>query len=155
MQINEIKYHTPEKASRDMDIYLTVDGGVYDKRTLKDFMSEKAFSFRLKPFLNACGVDLLREFETEDELYKYAMTECTGKSVMVTVGIRNYNGNEYNNVSQYAAVAGSTTSMEDVEAIFGTSASLKVAPESKSEIEKTAEVWKEVAESITDDDVPF
>ena len=145
MQITDVKFHAPDKATdRSMDIYLTVDGGAYDKRTVKDFMSEKAFSFRLKPFLTACGIDLGREFETEDELYRYAMSECIGKSVMVNIGIRNYNGNEYNNVSQYSAVAGSTTTLEDVAAVSGEVPSLKVDIDNM-----------ETIPSPTDDDIPF
>lgn len=156
MQVTDIKYHSPDKAARDMDINLTVISGAYEKRTLRDFMSEKAFSFRLKPFLTACGVDLNREFDTEDQLYKYAMSECTGKTVMVTVGTREYNGNEYNNVSQYAALTGSTASMEDVAAVFGDAPSLS-AKKDEVEVEK---VWKKVAEELknddgSDSDIPF
>jgi hypothetical protein len=156
-QVTDIKFKTSSTTDEkyDMNITLTIAEGAFAKRTIIDFMSEKAFSFRLKPFLTALGLDLNREFDTARELYEWGIKEAKGKFLMITVGTRTYQGNEYNNVTGFAPLPGSTTSMEDVLNEFG--ASPELTPE-KPTIEDIPNIdnpdFSPVAE-VADDDLPF
>lgn len=130
VQISDIKFKTSGTATsgNDMVVHYVIVDGPYAKRTLIDTLYEKAFSFRLRPFLKAVGVDMNREFSTARELYEYGIKEATGKTLMVTVTIRTYNGNEYNNITDFIPLPGSTTSEEDVLAEFATPATTPEHP---------------------------
>lgn len=120
-QISEIKFkESSDKATQyNMEVHYIIADGPFAKRTVVDTIYEKAFAFRLKPFLTAIGTDLNREFETAKELYNYGIRQAKDKFVMLEIGIRTYNGNEYNEVKGWAPVPSSTTSTEDVMAEFG------------------------------------
>ena len=120
-QITEIKFkESGDKSTQyNMEVHYAIADGPYAKRTLIDTIYEKAFAFRLKPFLTAIGADLNREFETAKELYDYGIRQAKGKFVMLEVGIKTYNGNEYNEVKGWAPIPSSTTTAEDVMAEFG------------------------------------
>lgn len=123
VQISDIKFK--EDASKttqyNMEVHYVVSDGAYAKRTVIDTIYEKAFSFRLKPFLTAIGIDLHREFETTKELYDYGIRTAKGKFVMAEIGVRTYNGNEYNEIKTWAPLPSSTTTADDVMAEFDTS----------------------------------
>lgn len=130
VQISDIKFKTSgtSTSGNDMVVHYVIVDGPYAKRTLVDTLYEKAFSFRLKPFLKAVGVDMNREFATAKELYEYGIREATGKILMVTVTVRTYNGNEYNNIQDFIPLPGSTTSEEDVLAEFASPATVPEHP---------------------------
>lgn len=119
-QITDIKFkESSDKTTQyNMEVHYAISDGPYAKRTVVDTIYEKAFAFRLKPFLTAIGTDFNREFETARELYDYGIRQAKGKFVMVDIGIRRYNGNEYNEVKGWAPVPSSTTTTEDVMAEF-------------------------------------
>ena len=125
-QIEDITFKTSTtgETSNDMVVRYRITEGEFAKRTVIDTIYEKAFSFRLKPFLKAAGVDTAREFETARELYTYGIREAKGKVVMITVGTREYNGNTYNNIDAVAPLPSSTTSAEDVMKEFDMSPSV-------------------------------
>lgn len=156
-QITDIKFKTASSAetSYDMEVRYTIAEGTFAKRTVTDFMSEKAFSFRLKPFLTAIGADLSREFDSMRELYEYGISTAKGKFVMVEIGTRVYNGNEYNNIVSWAPLPGSATSVEDVLDEFKSSPNL--TPD-KPTISDISDIPNDIAEpmaEVTDDDMPF
>ena len=119
--IDDIKFKTSSTGvtTNDMIIKYVITEGPYAKKVISETISEKAFGFKLKPFLKAAGVDTAKEFKTAEELYNYGITASKGKKIMLTLGIRYYNGNEYNQVDAYAALPGSTTTAEDVVAELG------------------------------------
>jgi hypothetical protein len=127
--IEDIKFKVSSSGTttNDMVVKYVITEGPYAKRVISETISEKAFAFKLKPFLKAAGVDTAKEFKTAEELYNYGITASKGKKIMVTLGIRYYNGNEYNQVDAYAALPGSTTTAEDVVAELGLNAS-EIAP---------------------------
>lgn len=121
VSVEDIKFKTSStgEATNDMQVHYRVTDGPFKGKTLMETISEKAFSFKLKPFLKAVGVDTAREFATAKELYAYGIKESKGKTLMIDVSIKTYNGNEYNQVDGYAALPGSTTSAADVVAELG------------------------------------
>lgn len=122
VQINEVKIKCdPAKGvMNNLEVHYVVSKGSYAKRTLVDTIHEKAFSFRLKPFLTAVGVDFNREFDTAKEMYEYCAAIAKGKTILVEVGERTYNGNVYNEVKSWSPMPSSTTSVEDVMSEFNT-----------------------------------
>lgn len=155
VQISDIKFKSNDKGTYNMEVHYVVADGAYEKRTLVDTIYEKSFSFRLKPFLTAIGIDLAREFETAKELYEYGVRAAKGKIVMAEVGVRTYNGNEYNEVKTWAPVASSTTTIDDVMAEFGTTPNvMPKAPRIDNIPESDDSEFVPIAD-ITDDDMPF
>lgn len=157
-------------ATKDITITYTVAEGPYAKRVFSDTLFEKAHSFRLRPFLQACQVDVSREFNSMDEMFQYGLKEVIGKTIMVDVSIRTYNGREYNNVDGWSALPGSTTSVNDVLAEFGEEPVVKATPISEAAPGTQAPVRAAKAEAaapteaanepnlvvdVTDDDLPF
>lgn len=122
VQISEVKIKgKPEQGvNYNLEVHYTVTKGAYAKRTLIDTIFEKSFSFRLKPFLSAIGIDFNREFDTTKELYEYGAKMAKGKTILVDVGERTYNGNVYNEVKSWSPMPSSTTSVEDVISEFAT-----------------------------------
>lgn len=120
VQITDIKFKTSGTGASSYDLQVTyvVADGPCAKRTLIDTIYEKAASFRLKPFLTACGVDTAKEFASIKELYDYGIREAKGKFLMVEVTTRTYNGNQYNDIKSFAPLPGSTTSPEEVLKAF-------------------------------------
>lgn len=153
-QITDIKFKTSSSSetSYDMEVRYAISEGAYAKRTLVDFMSEKAFSFRLKPFLTAIGADLNREFSSIKELYEYGISTAKNKFVMIEVGTRTYNGNEYNNIVTWAPLPGSSTSIDDVLNEFDSSPEL--TPE-KPTVADIPDISIEPTIEVQDDDMPF
>lgn len=156
-QITDIKFKTSasSETSYDMEVKYTIAEGTYAKRVLTDFMSEKAFSFRLKPFLTAIGADLNREFSSMRELYEYGIATAKDKFVMIEVGTRTYNGNEYNNIVTWAPLPGSSTSVEDVLNEFDTSPELTPDKPTVADIPDISADDAEPMAEVTDDDMPF
>lgn len=153
-QITDIKFKTSSSSetSYDMEVRYAISEGTYAKRTLVDFISEKAFSFRLKPFLTAIGADLNREFSSIKELYEYGISTAKNKFVMIEVGTRTYNGNEYNNIVTWAPLPGSSTSIDDVLNEFDSSPEL--TPE-KPTVADIPDISIEPTIEVQDDDMPF
>lgn len=157
-QIADVTFKTSStgETSNDMVVRYVITEGEYAKRTVIDTIYEKAFSFRLKPFLKAAGIDTAREFETAKELYNYGIREAKGKSVMLTVGTREYNGNTYNQVDSVAPLPSSTTSMDDVMKEFDMSP--EVMPHKPTienlEVNENVEDAAPIAK-INDEDFPF
>lgn len=153
-QITDIKFKTSSSSetSYDMEVRYAISEGTYAKRTLVDFISEKAFSFRLKPFLTAIGADLNREFSSIKELYEYGISTAKNKFVMIEVGTRTYNGNEYNNIVTWAPLPGSSTSIDDVLNEFESSPEL--TPE-KPTVADIPDISIEPTIEVQDDDMPF
>lgn len=156
VQVSDIKFKSNDKGTYNMEVHYVVVDGAYEKRTIIDTIYEKSFSFRLKPFLTALGIDLAREFETAKELYEYGVRSAKGKVIMAEVGIRTYNGNEYNEVKTWAPVASSTTSIDDVMAEFGTNPNVMPKTPRIDDIAEAATDadFSPIAE-ISDDDMPF
>ena len=150
------KTSTTGETSNDMVVRYLITEGEFAKRTVIDTIYEKAFSFRLKPFLKAAGVDTAREFATARELYNYGIREAKGKNVMITVGTREYNGNTYNQVDSVAPLPSSTTTAEDVMAEFDIAPS--VMPE-KPKVTDLGDIALPDSEApiadINADDFPF
>lgn len=159
-------------ATKDIAVTYTVAEGTYAKRVFSDTIFEKAHSFRLRPFLQACGVDISREFNSMEEMFQYGMKEVVGKTIMVDVSIRTYNGREYNNVDGWSALPGSTTGVDDVLAEFGEDptvkaetsvttndpkAEAKLKAAKKAEAAPTAEAPAEpkLSFDVAEDDLPF
>lgn len=156
-QVTDIKFKTSSSSetSYDMEVKYTISDGPYAKRVINDFMSEKAFSFRLKPFLTAIGADLNREFDSAKELYEYGITTAKGKFVMIEVGTRTYNGNEYNNIVTWAPLPGSSTTVEDVLSEFSSSPELTPDKPTIADIPDLGSDDAEPVAEVSDDDLPF
>lgn len=156
-QITDIKFKTSasSETSYDMEVRYAIAEGAYAKRTIVDFMSEKAFSFRLKPFLTAIGADLNREFASMRELYEYGISTAKDKFVMIEVGTRTYNGNEYNNIVTWAPLPGSSTSVEDVLNEFESSPELTPEKPTVADIPDISSDFAEPMAAVTDEDMPF
>lgn len=116
-QVTDMKFAAG--GSRNILVTFTIAEGPYAKRTHIETISEKAYAFRLLPILKACKVDVDREFGTSEELYKYGFAAAKGKTIMIDVGTRTYNGQEYNNITDCSPLADSTVSAEDVLESFG------------------------------------
>ena len=157
-QISDITFKTSTtgETSNDMVVRYVITEGEFAKRTVIDTIYEKAFSFRLKPFLKAAGVDTAREFDTAKELYNYGIREAKGKAVMIEVGTRDYNGNTYNQINSVAPMPSSTTSAEDVMKEFDMSPEVMPARPKVTDLEDIA-----IPDSVTptaeiaSDDFPF
>lgn len=154
VQISDIKFKESDKGQYNLEVHYVIVKGAYEKRTIVDTIYEKAFSFRLKPFLTAVGVDLAREFETAKELYEYGIRTSKGKIIMAEIGVRTYNGNEYNEVKTWAPVASSTTSIDDVMAEFGVSPNVMPKAPRIDDIPDAASDFEPIAD-IADDEMPF
>lgn len=155
VQISDIKFKSNDKGTYNMEVHYVVAEGAYEKRTFIDTLYEKSFSFRLKPFLTAIGIDLAREFETAKELYEYGVRAAKGKIIMAEVGVRTYNGNEYNEVKTWAPVASSTTTIDDVMAEFGTSPNVMPKAPHIDEIPQMSDAEFVPIAEISDEDMPF
>ena len=157
VQISEVKIKgKPEQGvNYNLEVHYTVTKGAYAKRTLIDTIFEKSFSFRLKPFLGAVGVDFNREFDTAAELYEYGAKMAKGKCIIVEVGERTYNGNVYNEVKTWAPLPSSTTSVEDVMAEFATNPNvMRKAPRIEDIAIPESDDFAPIAD-IVDEDLPF
>lgn len=133
---------------KNFAVTYTIADGPMAKKTLTDTIFEKAYSFRLKPFLNACGVDLRREFATTEELIQYGANQAKGKIINITVTTRLYNGKEYNNVDSWQALPESRVSSADVLKEFGD------VPTGRAETTQTSESISEPS-AIVEDELPF
>lgn len=155
-QITDIKFKESNDHSTqyNMEVHYVVSDGPFAKRTFIDTIYEKAFSFRLKPFLNAVGIDMAREFATAKELYDYGVREAKGKFLMVDLGIRTYNGNEYNEVKGWAPLASSSTTAEDVLKEFATSPEALPKAPKLDDLPDPVGDMEPVAE-VAADDFPF
>jgi hypothetical protein len=157
VQITSINFKTSATgvATNDMVVHYTVVDGSYAKRTLNETISEKAFSFKLKPFLKAVGADMDREFATAAELYAYGIKASTGKIIMVDVGVRTYNGTEYNQINDYKPLPGSVTSSEEVLAEFETSPALQPEKPTLADVPVLGTTAEVPTIGVEDDDLPF
>lgn len=116
-QVTDMKFAAG--GSRSVLVTLTIAEGPYAKRVHIETIPEKAYSFRLMPVLKACKVDVDREFATAEELFKFGFAAAKGKTVIIGMGIRTYNGQEYNNVTDFSPLPDSTVSADEVAASFG------------------------------------
>ena len=121
VQITDItfKRSNTNEDSNNLVVHYMITEGPLAKKTLIDTIFEKTFSWRLKPFLEACGIDTAREFATTKELFNYGISNAKGKIIMIEVGTRMYNGTKYNDVKNFAALPGSTTSASEVADLMG------------------------------------
>jgi hypothetical protein len=119
--VDDAKFKTGKmgEESNDILVVFKVIEGPYAKRNVLHTIYEKAFSFRLPGFLKAAKVDMGREFTTAKELYSYGIKEAKGKVMQIEVGVRTYNGNDYNDVLKFIPTTSSTTTVEDVTKQFG------------------------------------
>ena len=122
-QVTDIKFAAG--GSKNILVTLTIAEGPYAKRVHIENIPEKAYSFRLMPFLKACKVDIDREFATAEELYKFGFASAKGKIIVIDMGIRTYNGQDYNNVTDFSPIADSTVSADAVTEAFGTTPEVK------------------------------
>ena len=111
--------------SKSILVTLTISEGPYAKRVHQETIPEKAYSFRLMPVLKACKVDVDREFATAEELFKFGFAAAKGKTVIIDIGVRTYNGQEYNNVNDFSPLPDSTVSAEEVAESFGENPEVK------------------------------
>ena len=156
VQVTDVKFKTSSTgaSSNDLVVHLTIVDGECAKRVVQDTILEKTFSWRLKPFLTACGIDMNREFTSARELYEYGIKSAKGKIILADIIIKPYNGQEYNNIKDYAPLPGSTTSVEDVMAEFDTPMSTVSDKPTVDEIPDLGEMDSPVA-SVSEDDYPF
>ena len=124
-QVTDMKFAAG--GSKTIMVTLTIMEGTYAKRVHIENIPEKAYSFRLMPVLKACKVDVDREFATAEEMYKFAFSAAKGKTVIIDMGVRTYNGQEYNNVTDFSPLPDSTTSIDDVADAFGAAPEVKGA----------------------------
>lgn len=126
-QVTDIKFKASPsgESTKDMVVNYTIVDGPCAKRTLIDTIYEKSFSFRLKPFLLACKVDTAREFATSEELFRFVLSAVKGKILMVDVSSRNYNGKDYNQISDFSPLSDSTSTADEVLESFKTEAEVK------------------------------
>lgn len=122
-QVTDMKFAAG--GSKNILVTLTILEGAYAKRVHIETIPEKAYSFRLMPVLKACKVDIDREFKTAEELYKFGFASAKGKTIMINMGIRTYNGQEYNNVTDFSPIPDSTVSADEVAASFGETPEVK------------------------------
>jgi hypothetical protein len=155
-QITDVNFKTSStgESSNDLVVHITITDGAYAKKNIIDTIYEKAFSFRLKPFLTACGVDMSREFNTAKELYEYGIKSAKGKNVLVEIIVKPYNGTDYNNVKSYMPLPGSTTSVEDVIAEFNTPMESLSNTPNLGDIPDLNDMEAPVAD-VSDEDLPF
>lgn len=114
-QVTDLKFKTSAtgEASNDIIVTYTIAEGPHAKKVLTETLYEKAASFRLKPFLVACKVDMNRQFATKEELYQFGLKEAKGKIIMIEIGIKTYNGKEYNEIKDFSPLPDSTTTADD------------------------------------------
>ena len=155
-EITEIKFKTSStgEALNDLAIKYTILEGTYAKRVVAETISEKAFSFKLKPFLTACNIDMNREFNTARELYEYGIKSAKGKVINIDVVVSPYNGVDYNNVKGYSPLPSSTTSVEDVMAEFNTPMEAVSEKPTLQDVPVLDEIEAPIA-NVSDDDLPF
>ena len=122
-QVTDMKFAAG--GSKSILVTLTIVEGPYAKRVHIETIPEKAYSFRLMPVLKACKVDVDREFATAEELYKFGFASAKGKTIIINMGIRTYNGQEYNNVTDFSPLPDSTVSADEVVASFGENPEVK------------------------------
>jgi len=122
-QVTDMKFAAG--GSKSILVTLTIVEGPYAKRVHIETIPEKAYSFRLMPVLKACKVDVDREFATAEELYKFGFASAKGKTVVIDMGIRTYNGQEYNNITDFSPLPDSTVSADEVAASFGENPEVK------------------------------
>ena len=162
-QVTDIKFAAG--GSKSILITLTISEGKFAKRVHLETIPEKAYSFRLMPFLKACKVDIDREFETAEELYKFGFASAKGKTIVIDMGVRVYNGTEYNNVTDFLPLPDSTVSVDDVAESFGVTPEVKnntldgMVSEEANTPEETEEVpgtdEPELDIDLSDADLPF
>lgn len=156
-QVTDIKFKAGAtgEASNDIVVNWTIVEGPAAKRTLVETFYEKAASFKLKPFLTACKVDMTRQFATKEEVYNFALKEAKGKIVMIDVNIKTYNGKEYNEITGYTPLPDSKTTADEALEEFD------IAPEAKTETPVEAAVATPAATDempeldVIDDESPF
>lgn len=136
--------------SKSIQVTLTIAEGPYAKRVHIETIPEKAYSFRLMPVLKACKVDVDREFATAEEMYKFAFVACKGKTVMLDMGVRTYNGQEYNNVTDFSPLPDSTVSADEVVASFGENPEV-TAPAIADVVEEETNINSDPAESSSEE----
>lgn len=161
-QVTDVKFKTNSlgECSKDIAVIYTIVEGAYAKKTIADTIYEKAFSFRLKPFLVACKVDTAREFPTAEEMFKFGLKEAKNKIVTIDIGVRAYNGKDYNQVTNVYPLAGSTVTAEDVAADFGDIPDLGGTSAGSSGFEtiepvKADEPSLDIDLNISEEDLPF
>jgi hypothetical protein len=122
-QVTDMKFAAG--GSKSILVTLTIAEGPYAKRVHIETIPEKAYSFRLMPVLKACKVDVDREVATAEQMMKFAFAGCKGKTIVIDMRIRTYNGQDYNNVTDFSPLPDSTVSVEDVAASFGETPEVK------------------------------
>lgn len=156
-QVTDMKFAAG--GSKNILVTLTILEGPYAKRVHIETIPEKAYSFRLMPVLKACKVDVDREFATAEELYKFGFASAKGKTIMIDMGIRTYNGQEYNNVSDFSPLPDSTVSTDDVAKLLDEDPEVKGTTfvDSSAKIEDAAPINNEPELDIdlSDLDSPF
>lgn len=121
VQVTDLKFKVSStgESSNDILTTYTIVEGPSAKKTYTETFYERAASFRLKPFLLACKVDMNRSFATKEELYQFGLAEAKGKIIMVDMGIKVYNGKQYNEITNYYPLPGSVSTADEALAEFG------------------------------------
>lgn len=150
--VDDAKFKSGKMGEETNDIFVVfkVIEGPYAKRNVLHTIYEKAFSFRLPGFLKAAKVDMGREFATSKELYAYGIKEAKGKVMQIEVGVRTYNGNDYNDVLKFIPSTSSTTTAEDVAKQFGNIDLRPTLNQVQSDLEEDTEV-----SVVSEDESPF
>lgn len=138
--------------SKSIQVTLTIAEGPYAKRVHIETIPEKAYSFRLMPVLKACKVDVDREFATAEEMYKFAFVACKGKTVMIDMGVRTYNGQEYNNVTDFSPLPDSTVSADEVAASFGENPEVKGSTTIADMVEEETVLHSDASEAVSEEE---
>lgn len=113
--VEDIKLKVVEGVTTsDIQVNYRVTEGSQKGKGIIDTIYESAFSFRLSPFAQAAGLDMNRQFTKKEEVLDYIIKSAKGAVLMVEVIIKNYNGNDYNNIKSFAALPGSSTTTDEV-----------------------------------------
>jgi hypothetical protein len=158
VQVTDIKFKmgATGEATKDILVTYTIVEGPQAKKVFSDTIYEKAFGFRLMPFLTACKVDTAREFSTAEELFKYGLKEAKGKILMLDITIKPYNGKDYNNVSDFSPLPDSTVTADDVLGELKVNPTVSGAKAAAIEPEGVDDVVNaEPKVDFEDDDLPF
>lgn len=149
-----------QAGSSDLVVKYEFLDGLYKGRIYTNTIYEKAFSFRLEPFLVAAKIDMNKEFNTTAELFAYGIKEAVNKEMMIEMTVRTYQGKELNDIAKWIPTASSTTSADEVANLFATEPTVEEtkpveAPKVETTAESAGDVSSDIFAGITDEDLPF
>lgn len=157
-QVTDLKFKVTAtgESSNDIQVTFTIVEGPAAKKVHTETLYEKAASFRLKPFLVACKVDMNRQFATKEELYQFGLKEAKGKIIMIDIGHKTYNGKDYNEIKEFLPLPGSTSTADEALAEFGATEVKSEVKIASAPVTSEAAVLDDIPElDVVEDESPF